>query len=447
MKKITLLLLSLLLAAGSYAQSVGINSDGTAPEAGRMLHVKQTGAVSSGTYYGIYGEAIGAATSGDNFGVYGRAYGAANNTGVLGWVNSSGATTNIGGYFGAQQGINNYGLIVYDGDVGIGTETPTHKLHIVDARTVINSASIFIQKTGAVDGTSYGLSSTVSGAAVTNIGARFSATGAANNYGLLVENGNVGIGTTTPSQKLDVVGNGRFYNESGISKMTIQTNTSDQASIDLLNSTLSARWILDANDLFRVWNQTSAFDAFVVKANGYVGIGTTTPGGKLHIAGFGYGVVTGIAMSPVNNTQGGHYITFHNFEGTGIGSIERGAGNTIVYSTSSDYRLKENVVNIDINQAKSRLMSLRPVEYNYISDQNKTVISGFLAHEMADAGFANGVTGEKDAVDKDGNPIYQAIDTKFLIPEMVKVIQEQQAEIDALKKELEEIKKVLQYKK
>jgi hypothetical protein len=66
---------------------------------------------------------------------------------------------------------------------------------------------------------------------------------------------------------------------------------------------------------------------------------------------------------------------------------------------------------------------------------------------MADAGFANGVTGEKDAVDKDGKPIYQAIDTKFLIPEMVKVIQEQQTEIDALKKELDEIKKMIQYKK
>ncbi len=66
---------------------------------------------------------------------------------------------------------------------------------------------------------------------------------------------------------------------------------------------------------------------------------------------------------------------------------------------------------------------------------------------MADAGFANGVTGEKDAVDKDGKPIYQAIDTKFLIPEMVKVIQEQQTEIDALKKELDEIKKLIQYKK
>ncbi len=182
--------------------------------------------------------------------------------------------------------------------------------------------------------------------------------------------------------------------------------------------------------------------------SGNVGVGTTNLQGRLTIGGFGHGVAAGITMIPDNNTAGGHYMTFTNAGyTTAIGSIARGPGNTVVYNTSSDYRLKENVVNISANEAKSRLMSLRPVEYNYISDENKTVISGFLAHEMADAGFANGVIGVKDAVDKDGKPIYQAIDTKFLIPEMVKVIQEQQTEIDALKKELDEIKKMIQYKK
>ena len=177
-----------------------------------------------------------------------------------------------------------------------------------------------------------------------------------------------------------------------------------------------------------------------IDGNGKVCIGTTNSQGRLTIGGFGHGVAAGITMIPDNDTQDGHYMTFTDVGyTTAVGSIARGPGETVVYNTSSDYRLKENVVNIDIDQAKSRLMSLRPVEYNYISDETKTVISGFLAHEMADAGFTNGVTGEKDAVDKDGNPIYQAIDTKFLIPEMVKVIQEQQTEIDALKKELDEI--------
>ncbi|MCF8356604.1 MAG: tail fiber domain-containing protein [Melioribacteraceae bacterium] len=365
--KITTLVLSVMLLSATvlFAQSVGINSDGSSPDASAMLDVQST-----------------------TKGFLAPRMTQAQREAII-WTN---------------------GLLVFQTDTPIG-------YYYLDQ---VNESWKKIASTTDIQWTTSGSD-------------------------IYYNSGNVGIGTTSPLQKLDVVGNGRFYNESGISKMTIQTNSAtDQASVDLLNSTLSARWILDANDLFRVYNQTSGFDAFVVKASGNVGIGTTSPGGKLHIADFGYGIVTGISMNPVNDTEGGHYITFHDAGGTGIGSIARGAGNTVVYNTSSDYRLKENVVNISANQAITRLMALRPVEYNYISDENKTVISGFLAHEMADAGFANGVTGEKDAVDKDGKPIYQAIDTKFLIPEMVKVIQEQQIEIDGLKAELQAIKSMLE---
>jgi hypothetical protein len=47
------------------------------------------------------------------------------------------------------------------------------------------------------------------------------------------------------------------------------------------------------------------------------------------------------------------------------------------------------------------------------------------------------VTGEKDAVDEEGNPQYQGIDTSFLVATLTAAIQEQQAIITDLKSRIE----------
>jgi squalene cyclase len=57
---------------------------------------------------------------------------------------------------------------------------------------------------------------------------------------------------------------------------------------------------------------------------------------------------------------------------------------------------------------------------------------GFIAHELQSV-VPDCVTGEKDAVDKEGNPVYQGIDTSFLVATLVAAIQELKAEVDALK--------------
>ncbi|MBI2442392.1 MAG: hypothetical protein HYV40_00600 [Candidatus Levybacteria bacterium] len=72
--------------------------------------------------------------------------------------------------------------------------------------TAAGSIGLAVTNSGAVTGTGYGLSVTKTGASTTNVAGYFSASGATNNYGLIVENGSVGIGTTTPTALLDVNG-------------------------------------------------------------------------------------------------------------------------------------------------------------------------------------------------------------------------------------------------
>ena len=99
----------------------------------------------------------------------------------------------------------------------------------------------------------------------------------------------------------------------------------------------------------------------------------------------------------IENTNA-RFITFRNAAGT-RGVIAYNSAGGIDYAETSDYRLKENIV--DMPSAVDVVKQLRPVSYNYISCPGKTV-SGFLAHEVQDA-IPFSVTGEKDAVEEYGD--------------------------------------------
>jgi hypothetical protein len=118
---------------------------------------------------------------------------------------------------------------------------------------------------------------------------------------------------------------------------------------------------------------------------------------------------------------------FGNNNGT-IGTITT-SGSATAYNTSSDYRLKENVT--PVPDGITRLQQLKPSRFNFITDPDKTV-DGFLAHE-AQAVVPECVTGIKDAVDEDGNPVYQGIDQSKLVPLLTAALQEAIGEIESLK--------------
>jgi hypothetical protein len=111
-------------------------------------------------------------------------------------------------------------------------------------------------------------------------------------------------------------------------------------------------------------------------------------------------------------------------------------GSTTTYGTSSDYRMKENIA--PMVGALAKVQSLKPITYDWKDEfvGTKKSAQGFIAHELAEV-VPDAVVGEKDAVDAEGNPQYQGIDTSFLVATLTAAIQEQQAIITDLKSRIE----------
>jgi len=138
----------------------------------------------------------------------------------------------------------------------------------------------------------------------------------------------------------------------------------------------------------------------------------------------------GWVHTSLDGGTGTHYIAFfENVVGVNVGQITHNSTSTS-YTTSSDYRLKENVV--DMTGAITRVKSLSPKRFNFIADTDDTTVDGFLAHEAATV-VPEAVHGTKDAVDDEGNPIYQGIDQAKLVPLLTGALQEAIAEIESLK--------------
>jgi hypothetical protein len=111
---------------------------------------------------------------------------------------------------------------------------------------------------------------------------------------------------------------------------------------------------------------------------------------------------------------------------TQVGSISCTTSAT-AYNTSSDYRLKENIA--PMIGALATVAQLKPCTYTWKADGASG--QGFIAHELQDV-VPDCVTGEKDAVDADGKIKPQGIDVSFLVATLTAAIQEQQALITQL---------------
>jgi len=242
----------------------------------------------------------------------------------------------------------------------------------------------------------------------------------------LDSSGNCGLGETSPSSALHVKGGAG-------ANVAIQ-------------STAGSHWRIgdgvgSSNGTLVFRDHTNSTNRMVINSSGRVKINTentvsTATGEQFAVDAGTAGGHGGVFAS---DTSGGYSCVYVK-SGTNVNNLVSfyrttslvgqitTNGSTTSYNTSSDYRLKENVV--DLTGATDRLKQLNPVRFNFIADADATV-DGFLAHEVQDI-VPEAITGTKDAVDDDGNPVYQGIDQSKLVPLLVATIQELEARIAAL---------------
>jgi len=129
--------------------------------------------------------------------------------------------------------------------------------------------------------------------------------------------------------------------------------------------------------------------------------------------------------------------TLFNLNSSGAAYNATGTWGTI----SSDQRLKENIV--DATSKLDDVMSLKVRNFNYIGKEEKYI--GFIAQELEEVFPSLVTTNDMREFDRDGNVVGGLEDTKgvkvgmdFAI--LVKAIQEQQAQIEILKAEIQTLK-------
>jgi len=183
---------------------------------------------------------------------------------------------------------------------------------------------------------------------------------------------------------------------------------------------------------FRVESDIKTHAFFMEGSNGRIVINAADATGQAsHVTIlFESAAYSAFAGRMTDNGSGAGFLICRKSDGATIGQVKRnGTSDAVQYVTTSDYRLKENV-NYSWD-GTTELKKLKPCRYNWINDESNDLYEGFLAHEVQSV-VPCAASGDKDAVDTDGNIEPQGIDQSLLVPLLTKTILELEARITAL---------------
>ena len=228
-----------------------------------------------------------------------------------------------------------------------------------------------------------------------------SATGGINPLQVWNDNGYVGIGTTNPTNNLDVQGfiqigtNGGNYDGITFTRgpdAGSYPNIRCQSNYIAMYVSGVGGWCTDSqvgdmvfrgnNNSFRFSPNAGGASTLTISSSGYVGINTTTPGCPLHV------------NATLQSTATGYYVYFSS--GQGVQYAANAAfpisiyamkaivsGNSIASLTSvtfSDIRMKKNIKPLD--DALTILSNVSIVSYDHIDSQETSVVAGVVAQDV-----------------------------------------------------------------
>jgi len=350
---------------------------------------------------------------------------------------------NVGAVFHISHGTNRR-LTILDssGNVGIGTTSPDGKLQITAASSTTsngNDASfkLYLTNTDTTNNNYSLINFTDSDGGASSGGMGLQYTDHTNNYGDLcfITRGAVGYG-----ERMRITSGGNINIGSG---SLTQTAYQLRVDADVNNGIYLSAGSSSSNHAFYVENTSGSAEHFAVRGDGQIRLNASRTGDVLFgCTALPSASVFGSAfksdskarytlMQSCNSTALSDLQEFFNPNGA-VGKIQT-SGSATLFTTSSDYRLKENVV--EMTGALDRISQLKPSRFNFIADANKTV-DGFLAHEVQDI-VPEAITGTKDEVDEEGNPVYQGIDQSKLVPLLVGAIKELKADNDNLRERIQ----------